>query len=82
MDDKAQVQRRTATPFTMTVLQTTTGLRTTTAPRGPGAAGAKDATAQTTALASVGFESHGGGKASRRHAISRKERMLVSGVTG
>src|SRR5215204_6853978 len=31
----AQPQRRTLTPFTTTVLQTTAGLRTTTAPRAP-----------------------------------------------
>ena len=31
----AQVQRRTLTPSTTTVLQTTAGLRTTTAPRAP-----------------------------------------------
>src|SRR4029079_13484145 len=31
----AQPQRRTFTPFTTTVLQTTAGLRTTTAPRAP-----------------------------------------------
>src|SRR5215468_10653909 len=46
-----QVHLRTLTPFTQTVLQTTTGFRTTTAPRGPAQAARTTPSAQTTALA-------------------------------
>jgi hypothetical protein len=47
-----QTQRRTATPFTMTVLHATGGLRTTTAPAGPAQPARTTPRAQTTALAS------------------------------
>jgi len=48
-----QTQRRTATPFTITVLQAATGgRRTTTAPAGPAQPARTTPRAQTTALAS------------------------------
>src|SRR6186713_1449156 len=46
-----QVQRRTFTPLTMVVLHTLTGLRTTTAPRGPAQPARTTPSAQTTARA-------------------------------
>jgi hypothetical protein len=47
-----QTQRRTATPFTITVLHTAGGLRTTTAPAAPAQPARTTPRAQTTALAS------------------------------
>jgi hypothetical protein len=76
----AQVQRRTPTPFTTTVLQTTAGLRTTTAPRAPAQPARTTPRAQTTALASVVSNVMVAEKDSAAAAISRKERMLVSGL--
>ncbi len=57
-----QVQRRTFTPFTITVRHTTAGFGflTTTAPRGPAQPARTTPSAQTAALASVEFEGHGG----------------------
>jgi len=73
-----QVQRRTATPFTITVLQTATGLRTTTAPRAPAQPARTTPRAQTTALASVVSKVMVAEKDSTAAAISRNERMVVS----
>src|SRR5690349_11405470 len=71
----AQVQRRTLTPSTTTVLQTTAGLRTTTAPPAPAQPARTTPRAQTTAFASVVSNVMVAEKDSKAAAISRKERI-------
>jgi len=71
----AQVQRRTLTPSTTTVLQTTAGLRTTTAPLVLAQPARTTPRAQTTALASVVSNVMVAEKDSAAAAISRKERI-------
>jgi hypothetical protein len=73
-----QVHLRTLTPFTQTVLQTTTGFRTTTAPRGPAQAARTTPSAQTTALAVRDSIVMVAEKASRAAPASSNERMLFS----
>lgn len=78
--DQAAAQRRTFTPFTQTLLQTTTGfgLRTTTAPRGPAQAARTTPSAQTTALAAGGAKAMAAAKTTIAEAIWRHERMMDS----
>jgi hypothetical protein len=75
-----QVQRRTFTPFTITVRQTLTGFLTTTAPRGPAQPARTTPSAQTAALATVDWTVRVVPKASRAAAMSRNERMLFSRI--
>jgi hypothetical protein len=71
-----QVHLRTLTPFTQTVLQTTTGFRTTTAPRGPAQAARTTPSAQTTALAVRDTIVMVAEKASRAAPASSNERIF------
>src|SRR5687767_9011551 len=75
-----QVQRRTFTPFTITVRHTTAGFGflTTTAPRGPAQPARTTPSAQTAALASVDSKVMAVPMASKAAARSRKARMLFS----
>src|SRR5882757_7851838 len=76
--NRAQVQRRTFTPPTQTQRQTATGLRTTTAPRGPAQPARTTPLAQTAALAAVVSNVMVEPTAKRAEAMISKERMLFS----